>query len=897
MVRRRDVISVGAPLVVGWAFWLYRMGVNDHDDMLSNELLFARQGLGTLLFHNPWPDQSPLYFVYLHVLRAIGETPFVVQFANAVLLSVALAVTYLLARALSGTRSVAAAAVFIGAVSPTSLWLVRNGRMYSLQLLFSVLAALFVVRYLQHRRTSDVVAFAVASALNIYTHFFGFLITGLMFVVLGVDAWRVTPTSIGEPALTIGRNLRRVATAALLLAAIAVPQIVRLVSFATQSVPSARADVSLPALSPRFFDRVSWFWFVNAGWGSLSPGEQLITVVYVGSILILALAGLVAAGRRLGAAVATWIVVPLALASLAAGRIDIRDRYFVWTLPLLWVAVANGALGAMPFARLTGSRADITRGIRAALVVGVITGSLWLLWNKLPERYSEWTKLMGVVERLYRPSMLAYMPPGSPMGIPRLIAVQHNMPAGLRDVRDLSANTHDQFLQEVERQQDFIFFVYAGLENEEMRSRVRYLEAHNYRKATVPTYGAGAQIFTRVALDGWSQEQRVDPSPASIVSWARQQLAQRSASVRSTEPLANAFVARVEQSGSARVGQLFASQRGEFGSWRLGPESWDAVEDQPVTAGKVEQRSIAAHPASGSVLVVALPQQAMGKSLALSYGIADTGIGFRGGANVDIAVYVNGVRRTSLSCSNTPGWKQAAVDTASLDGQSADTVLLLTTADDRSRHFAFRLDASSTPAAPTATAVDDRSPFILTGGHRLSDRVERLRVYRLEGDRRIDGVSDGQTYSASDMHETTGSGGEGSVHRVWAFGPLPWDAVGSTRQVSGGEARKGIWAHPRDGTTLVIEASHVKPGELLRGQFGFSNHGVEMAASVGVTAPLTFRIAVDGRTVFEQVVARSTGWSGLAVPLGAGGGERSLRIEISSAADKWGHFVFDLWSE
>jgi hypothetical protein len=886
-----------APFVVGWAFWLHRMGINDHDDMLSNELLFARQGLATLLFHNPWPDQSPLYFVYLHALRTIGESPFVVQFANAALLSVALGVTYLLARDLSGSRSVATASVFIGAVSPTSLWLVRNGRMYSLQLLFSILASLFVIRFLQRRRHRDLVAFALVSALNIYTHFFGFLITGLLFAALLFDAWRTPAMSSGEPSLTACRRLRAPLYTVLALAVVALPQVLRLVSFVTQSVPAARADVSLPALSPRFFDRVSWFWFVNADWGTLRPGEQLITAVYVGSIVVLAIAGLTAAGRRLGGVLATWIVVPLAVVGLAAGRIDLRDRYFVWTLPLLWVAVANGALGAMPSSRLTESRADIARGIRAALVVGVMVGSLWLLWNKLPERYSEWTKLMGAVERLYRPSMLAYMPPGSPMGIPRLIAVQGNMPDGLRNVRELSANTRDQFLQEVERQQEFIFFVYNGLENDEMRSRIRYLESRGYEKASIPTYGAGAQLFTRTTLDGWSQTQRIDPSSGSIVSWARQQLTVRSGNAGSDAPLGSALVARVDQDGTARMGQLFVSQRGEYGSWRLGPEIWDAVEDQPVTSGQIEQRSIAAHPASGSVLVVALPARAMGKSLALSYGIADTGIGFRGGANVDIAIYVNGVRHASLSCPNTPGWKQFALDTALLEGQPADTVLLLTTADDRSRHFAFRVDPSSVPAVGSAAASDDRSPFILTGAHRLSDTVERLRVYRLDGNRQIDSVSDGQTYSASDMHEATGNPGEGSVHRVWALGPPLWDAVGSTRQRSAGEIRKGIWAHPRDGTTLVIEALHLKLGELLRGEFGFTDHGVQMAASAGVTAPLNFRIALDGRTVFDQNVARTAGWSALAVSAGDARGERSLRIEIASAADKWGHFVFDLWSD
>jgi hypothetical protein len=70
------------------------MGVNDHDDMLSNELIFAREGVASLLFRIPWPDQSPLYFLFLHVIRWIGESAFVLQFVNAVLLTMTLLATY-----------------------------------------------------------------------------------------------------------------------------------------------------------------------------------------------------------------------------------------------------------------------------------------------------------------------------------------------------------------------------------------------------------------------------------------------------------------------------------------------------------------------------------------------------------------------------------------------------------------------------------------------------------------------------------------------------------------------------------------------------------------------------------------------------------------------------------
>ncbi|MBZ5557114.1 MAG: glycosyltransferase family 39 protein [Acidobacteriia bacterium] len=899
MAGRRDYVLVIAILAVGWIFWLHRMGVNDHDDMLSSELMFARQSVASIVFHNPWPDQSPLYFLVLHGARTIGESPFAVRFLNAALLTMTLVATYSFGLAFSGSRAVAGAAMFLGAISPTSLWLVRYGRMYSLQVLLSVLALLFVLRYLDRRRPRDLVALSLLSVLNVYVHFVGFLITALLFIPLVVDAsLEVRRRLQTDRSRQAWRPLMLSALAALAVLVLVFPQVVRFVSLVGSGIP-LQAEVSLPRLSPTFLDRVSWFWFVNADWGLLRRGDRVVTAVYVGSIGVLAIAGLAAVRRRTGVIAALWILLPLAGIGLAAARMDVRDRYFVWTLPLLWIAVATGGFGALPSGRLTGIGADVARGFRAALVLAVAAGSLWLLWNKLPERYPEWTKLMDGLARIYRPSMMVYMPPGSPMGIPRLLALQRGLAPELQRVRVLGPETRAEFLKEVERAQDFVFLAHERYGNDELSLRARYLEDHKYRKATLPVFGAHADIFTRGELDGFSREQRLapDPSPDAIVAWARQELRQAPKPASAAPVLANAVVARVQSDGVAREGRLFISQRGESGSWRLGPLEWDAVEEVRTSSGAVEQDMIAAHPADQSVLVVAFPALEMKKSLRLAYGIADSGLMFRSGADVNLTLYVNGAPTMDASCPNTPGWKELAADTTSLDGKVADVVMLITTAKDTSRHFAFRLDPSS-QAAPRS--VSDAShvsgPVVLTGGRTLKDAVDRLQVYRLEGERRIDAQSERHTYAAGDMHEATGPGGEGAVSRRWALGPLLWDAVGVTRQFSGGEARDGVWAHPKNGTTLVIETSTARVGDLLRGYFGLTDFSVAQATGLGVTAPVRFKVSIDGRSAFEQEAARIRGWIGWAIPVGSADREHSLRIEISCATDSWAHFVFDLWS-
>jgi hypothetical protein len=864
---RREFALIGAVLAVGWAIWLHRIGVIDHDDMLSNELIFARENLASLLFRIPWHDQSPLYFLYLRALRVAGGSPSLVQVVNGVLVSLALIATYALALAFSGSRAVARAALLLGAVSPASLWLVRHGRMYPLQVLFSVLAALFVVRYLERHRPRDLAMFAGVSLLNVYTHFLGFPITALLFLPLIVDAWR--------PA----------ARTAAAVAILALPQIVRVFALATDVAP-ARAAISLPSLSSGFLDRVSWFWFVNAGWGALRPAEQIVTAAYVGSIVLLAVIGLASVRRLLGVAAAVWIVLPLAIVGVVAARMDVRDRYFAWALPLVWIAVATGGFGALPARWLAGARADIARGVRAALAVAVAAASLWLVWQKLPERGPEASKLMTAVAQIYRPAMKVYMPPSSAMGLPRLIAQERGLPAGLQDVRALTPDTRPGFLQEAERGDEFIFFLFLTPPNAEMTWRTQHLLNRGYRQASIPVFGASARIFTQRPLDGWTREHSLGSAPSrdAIVEWARGLLRARPPLARHASPLAGAVVARVQPDGIARESRLFTSQYDERGAWRLGPEEWNAVEETQAGSGPRAGDVVTARPLPGSTLVIALPPMPMKKSLELTCGAA--GGGPRPAA-VSVELYAGGQWQSGHQCSATPRWNTLTAATPALDGQRADVVLLLTTAADTATDVALRLE-------PSPTVVE---PLVLTNGRKLSDRLERLRVHRLVRERRIEAQPDGRTYLAADMHEAAALGVEGSVHRVWSLGTLLWDAVGSTRQPGQGDVRKGIWAHPRDGTILVIETPAATLGERLHGFAGFTDFSLKQAAAAGVTAPVRFVVSIDGTTVYTRDAARTAGWTEIAVPVSGADREHRVRIEISSASDRWAHFIFDLWSD
>ncbi len=410
-------------LAIGSGFWLQRLGVNDLDDAASNEVIFARQPLATLLFDARWPDQSPLYFVVLHFWRAFGESPRAMALLQLALLSVGVVLVHRVARRLCRPRAVADGATLLAALSPASLWLVRNGRMYTLQLVLFLAALSCLMRFQDERRPRDLLGFALASVLGIYNHFFGLLITAALILwlcgELALEAY--ARRAAGDEPAGARPFPRRVLPYALawglVIAMAAAPQAARMLAFAHEGGRILNSR-SLPGLSLLFLREVSAFWFVNTQPGVPSP-PLLVTAVYFAVIYGSVAFGTASGSRRFRLLVLVALILPLLTLGLAAFRLDLRPRYFIYMLPLIWMAVANAALGAEHSTARLPSAARVGRTL---LFVAVASCSTWLVTRKLPERYPQWTKLMKGLQKLDWPGMAVYMPPGPEMGSPMIVA-------------------------------------------------------------------------------------------------------------------------------------------------------------------------------------------------------------------------------------------------------------------------------------------------------------------------------------------------------------------------------------------------------------------------------------------------------------------------------------------
>jgi len=359
--------------------------------------------------------------------------------------------------------------------------------------------------------------------------------------------------------------------------------------------------------------------------------------------------------------------------------------------------------------------------------------------------------------------------------------------------------------------------------------------------------------------------------------------------------LARVLVARVDTDGIARESVFFMSQHGEDGYWRLAEPEWDAVQQATVTSGNLARRLILAHAARDSTLVLGFPGMATKRSLRLTCGIADSDLGYPATSDVAITAYLDDDRVADLVCQNAPGWREVVAEIPVGRGRRPDVTLLVTTEDDRARAFGLGVEASRARPGP---AVPQRfGPAIALTSGTLREWLPHLRVYRIarDGSQKPARALVAGAVSARDMHER-GAVDEGALGDHWVLGPAVWDSVGSTRQLSGGVVRNGLWAHPKAGTVLVMEAVKVALGTTLQGYFGFTDFSLAQATARGVSAPVAFNVLLDGVVIVREKAPRQPGWRSFSVPVQAGG-ERRLTVEIAADSDSWAHFVFDIWSK
>ncbi|MBW2387668.1 MAG: glycosyltransferase family 39 protein [Deltaproteobacteria bacterium] len=555
-----------------------------------------------------WADQSPLNFVLMHFwLLVFPESPTSIRCINLIIMAACVLVVHAIAKRAHRSTSVALTASLLAATTPMALWLVRDGRMYALQILLAALSILLLLRHADQRRVRDLVGLGLCCALGIYNHFFGFGVAGIALASLLALEWEEARIHSAPRA---ARTLLRPSLVGLGVAVIAIPQLMRL--FALLSNPPVSADWSLPFNAYGFIMKLQTFWFVTGPWEPLRSKIPFVDELYFLCMYLLLLIGFLASSRRVRWLTLLWAVLPVALLGLVAGHVDLRDRYFGFIAPILWVGIARGAFGALP-RRMPRPEFDTALKALRPVMLGIAFVTAWVLVSqKLPEPNYQWAKLMLGLDQLYRPEMRIYMPAKIKLGLPRAAAAALDVNPALRDVKRIHSDVRDAFESELERDLDFVFLYHRDHENKESKRWRERLVESDYEVLQIRARNVRAEIFSRRPLPSLEFAHLLPAGPSEtdlvdLVDLLGRRLADPSRPREAAAELGDWLFARAGPGGEVSEAAFFMSQNGEAGSWLLGGDPADRMERRWGRSGSERAYMVHAIVGPGEVLAIGRP--------------------------------------------------------------------------------------------------------------------------------------------------------------------------------------------------------------------------------------------------------------------------------------------------
>ncbi|MCU1495862.1 MAG: hypothetical protein JWO62_3626 [Acidimicrobiaceae bacterium] len=352
----------------------------------------------------------PLYFAVLWVtIRWFGSGEMAVRIPSVVAGTLVIPALYLLAKEAYDRRTGIVAAV-VALAAPIMVWYSQEARMYSMLMLFGVLAMWAQVRILKRGSSALVwVVYTLASAGLAWTQYFGLLQVAVQQAMFLVVLW----TRRHE-----GPTTRRLAIAWALSALVLVATLVPLASFAHQqfvvnqtSGKGFGAPQQVGSAASLDGNHLGIYAIIAnliwAVWGYHSTA----TMALLGALWPLGmLLALVVLGRRrqsITTLLAASVVVPIA-AMFAIGLVkrNLFDiRYLSTTVPLLLLLVARGITGLARSRRLVGVAT-------AALLVTMVVGLIDQQYNGSNPRIYDFRGALGRIYAQSRPGDVLLFDPG-----------------------------------------------------------------------------------------------------------------------------------------------------------------------------------------------------------------------------------------------------------------------------------------------------------------------------------------------------------------------------------------------------------------------------------------------------------------------------------------------------
>jgi 4-amino-4-deoxy-L-arabinose transferase-like glycosyltransferase len=368
------------------------------DALWLDEAVAANAGTGPwsglwFLFRS-FPEQHPVYYVLLHGWsRVFGSSDGALRAFSAVTVLVLPWAVYGLARALAGPR-VARVAAAVAALSPFTIYLGQELRMYALMAVLATLNAWAFIDWTRSSTPGRTARYLASALAALYTHFF------FLFALFGQFCWALTRWRT-DPALT-----RRIIAGQLALGVAYLPWMYMLTHRTTAPSQYWKDGANVLFVVPYTVLRFALGYsvvYINEGWRqhilALTRAESAVlvpTAVAIGLFLVAGVAHLWRRGAdgRFGVA---GLMIP-ALTSMAVAVVVILtgERYLVVSYGFFCVAVGAGIVAVQKL------RPRLALALTLAYVAS-ITVSLWNYHFDPAYGREQWHDVADLLGRESRP--------------------------------------------------------------------------------------------------------------------------------------------------------------------------------------------------------------------------------------------------------------------------------------------------------------------------------------------------------------------------------------------------------------------------------------------------------------------------------------------------------------
>lgn len=334
-------------------------------------------------------SQAPLWFLLTHPFVVSGPAEeFLLRWPASFAGILTVVATYALGREMFGRRAALGGAV-LTACSPLLVRYSQEARAYSLLAAAALFSLLFLWRYVRRPNWQDGLAFAVSTAIALYTSYFALFSIAAELVLVGAEGWRLRTLRGKLPGRWLG--LMTAPWSAVVLVALpwilaAVPPFLRHQSALSQSVAGWHVITDAA-----FFNRM----------GQQLLGSSLLMIA-MGGLFAVSVAYLLSQRRWAEATVSlAWVAIPwLVVVLLQPRRFNVR--YMIAVQPVISLVVGAGLQGAWEMILLWRAR-PLLKALLQGLYILLV--ALLLLAHVAPLRAyyaAEKEDWRGVAEYLAR---------------------------------------------------------------------------------------------------------------------------------------------------------------------------------------------------------------------------------------------------------------------------------------------------------------------------------------------------------------------------------------------------------------------------------------------------------------------------------------------------------------